>query len=83
MSESVHVYLLKFITKELKEEGDKISSQMGLWATPATWFAKYPHVPLNFVKSLHKLSVMPSLITLQIMDKHLLEFTVLKCTISS
>ena len=23
---------------------------MGMWATPATWYASYPEVPLNFIQ---------------------------------
>ena len=43
--------MFKAIGDELEAETNKNYSQIGLWATPQTWYQKYPHIQLNFLES--------------------------------
>lgn len=42
-------FVLRELGKRLAAEGAGRSKQIGLWATPATWKQKYPHIPLEFI----------------------------------
>lgn len=48
MSESINRYLLSKLSKRIREEAKSNNREIGLWATPATWYQKYPQVGLNF-----------------------------------
>lgn len=50
ISESVHTVLYQKITTKIKESADSINTEIGLWATPATWLAKYPNIQLTLFK---------------------------------
>ena len=43
------MYFLEQLKKKVREEGDRVSKEMGLWATPASWEQRYPGVELQFI----------------------------------
>lgn len=49
MSESINNHLFSKLSKRIREEAMSNNREIGLWATPATWYQKYPQVGLNFL----------------------------------
>jgi hypothetical protein len=46
LSEAVNTLIYNKLTQKLASEGKSMSTEIGLWATPGTWFAKYPYIKL-------------------------------------
>lgn len=53
MFESAHNILYGKITAKLVSRIQSTNTDIGLWATPATWKAKYPDIPLTIFKGQH------------------------------
>lgn len=47
LSEAVNHYIYKKVIKEIARKSQSINSSLGLWATPATWYSKYPNIKLE------------------------------------
>lgn len=47
LAESINNYIFNKLTTKLSEDTKSISTEIGLWATPATWYSKYPHIKLE------------------------------------
>ena len=46
LSEGVNNYLYREAIQRIQKEGERMGTEIGLWATPATWYARYPNIKL-------------------------------------
>ena len=37
--------------EKLKKEVQSVANSAMLWATPQTWYSRFPNIPLNFLSS--------------------------------
>jgi hypothetical protein len=47
--ESVNNYIYLKLSEQIQKDSINLNKEIGLWATPATWFQKYPNIPLNSI----------------------------------
>ena len=47
--ESVNNYIYLKLSQQIQKDSINLNKEIGLWATPATWFQKYPTVQLNSI----------------------------------
>lgn len=47
MTETVNGFLFAKLSHLIRRESVSSNKEIGLWATPATWLQKYPHLGLN------------------------------------
>jgi hypothetical protein len=49
MMEAVNHLIFTKLSQKIKEESNSNNKEIGLWATPATWYHKYPKQTLDFM----------------------------------
>jgi hypothetical protein len=49
MMESINHLIFTKLSVKIKEQSISNNKEIGLWATPATWYQKYPNQRLDFL----------------------------------
>lgn len=53
MAEAVNKFIHGKLVSKLAQESKSLSTEIGLWATPATWHSKYPTIQLDMFQPTH------------------------------
>jgi hypothetical protein len=46
MGESINNHIFRKLSQQIKKQTISNNKEIGLWATPATWYQKYPNIRL-------------------------------------
>lgn len=51
IGECANHYFFQMLAKEVRDNSNRVHKEIGLWATPASWFQKYQNVKLEFISN--------------------------------